>query len=84
MLGPRLLAPGDLLAAAIQSREDHGYIMDVGSQTVRGFVTSKAMAKLQQPPSVGQVVWAVVTRSEPGVVTLNPAPAKVRQEAWSR
>jgi len=27
------------------SKEDHGYIMDVGNKTVRGFIPNKAAAK---------------------------------------
>ena len=79
VLGPRLFGPGDLVVAAVESREDHGYIVDVGSATVRGFVTNKAMGKVGggQAPALGAVLWGVVSKAEPGVVTINPAPAKV-------
>ena len=78
VLGPRVFAVGDLVRAAVASKEDHGYIMDVGSNTVRGFVTSKGMGKAGNGlGEVGSVIWAVVTRAEAGVVTLNPAPSKV-------
>ena len=36
------------------SKEDHGYIMDIGSNTVRGFVPSKTMTKFKEV-TVGQV-----------------------------
>ena len=77
VLGQRVFAVGDLVRAAVASREDHGYIMDVGSNTVRGFVTSKGMGKVGGGGEVGSVIWAVVTRAEAGVVTLNPTPSKV-------
>ena len=77
VLGPRAFAVGDLVRAAVSSKEDHGYIMDVGSNTVRGFVTSKGMGKAVGSGEVGSVIWAVVTRAEAGVVTLNPTSSKV-------
>ena len=77
VLGPRTFAVGDLVRAAVSSKEDHGYIMDVGSNTVRGFVTSKGMGKAVGSGEVGSVIWAVVTRAEAGVVTLNPTSSKV-------
>ena len=77
VLGQRVFAVGDLVRAAVASREDHGYIMDVGSNTVRGFVTSKGMGKVGGGGEVGSVIWAVVTRAEAGVVTLNPTPSRV-------
>ena len=77
VLGPRSFAVGDLVRAAVSSKEDHGYIMDVGSNTVRGFVTSKGMGKAVGSGEVGSVIWAVVTRAEAGVVTLNPTSSKV-------
>merc|ERR1712223_751887 len=51
--------------------------MDVGSNTVRGFVTSKSMGKAVSSGEVGSVIWAVVTRAEAGGVTLNPTSSKV-------
>ena len=62
VLGPRDYATGDLVSAAVASREDHGFITDLSSNTLRGFVTSKAMAKANPAPTVGAVVWGVVTR----------------------
>ena len=69
VLGPRVFAVGDLVRAAVASKEDHGYIMDVGSNIVRGFVTSKGMGKVGNNgvAEIGSVIWAVVTRAEAGV-----------------
>ena len=69
---------GEILTAAVSSKEDHGYIMDLGSNTMRGFVTSKLMGRLGGV-EVGQVVWCLVTKGEAGVRTLSPVPSKV----WS-
>jgi len=69
---------GEILTAAVSSKEDHGYIMDLGSNTLRGFVSSKLMARLGSV-EVGQVVWCLVTKSEAGVRSLSPIPSKV----WS-
>ena len=69
---------GEILTAAVSSKEDHGYIMDLGSNTVRGFVNTKLMARLGSV-EVGQVVWCLVTKAEAGVRTLSPVPGKV----WS-
>ena len=77
VMGPRVLAAGEVVRAAVASMEDHGWIMDVGSNTVRGFVTAKAMARLGRPAEEGEVVWGAVTRAGAGVVQLTPAPAKV-------
>jgi len=74
----RLPNVGDIITASVTSKEDHGYIMDIGSNTVRGFVPSKTMTKFKEV-TVGQVLWCLVTRSEAGVKTLSPAPGKV----WS-
>jgi len=67
----RVPSQGDICCAAVSSKEDHGYIMDIGSTTVRGFVSNKAMSKLGEV-EIGQVLWSQVTRTEAGVVTLNP------------
>ena len=37
---------GELVTASVSSREDHGYIMDIGSNTIRGFVPAKTMSKV--------------------------------------
>ena len=66
------------MTAAVTSKEDHGYIMDLGSNTIRGFVTTKQMSKLGNV-EVGEVIWCLVTKSDVGVRTLSPVPAKV----WS-
>ena len=71
-------AVGEILTAAVTSKEDHGYIMDLGSNTIRGFVTTKLMSKLGNV-EVGEVIWCLVTKSDVGVRTLSPVPAKV----WS-
>ena len=71
-------AVGEILTAAVASKEDHGYIMDLGSNTIRGFVTAKLMSKLGNV-EVGEVVWCQVTKADVGVRTLSPVPAKV----WS-
>ena len=41
VLAGRLPGVGELCTAGVESKEDHGYIMDIGSNTVRGFVPSK-------------------------------------------
>ena len=38
---------GELITASVSSREDHGYIMDIGSNTIRGFVPAKTMSKVR-------------------------------------
>ena len=38
---------GEILTASITSKEDHGYIMDIGSNTIRGFVPAKTMSKVR-------------------------------------
>ena len=78
VLAGRAPAQGEIITAAIASKEDHGYIMDLGSNTMRGFVTRKLMAGLGSV-EVGQVVWCLVTKAEAGVRTLSPVPGKV----WS-
>ena len=50
------------MTCSVTSKEDHGYIMDIGSNTVRGFVPSKTMAKAGCDGEVGSVMWCVVTR----------------------
>ena len=50
----RLPNVGDIITASVTSKEDHGYIMDIGSNTVRGFVPSKTMTKFKEV-TVGQV-----------------------------
>jgi len=79
VLAGRLPGVGELCTAGVESREDHGYIMDIGSTTVRGFVPNKAMAKMGEV-EVGKVMWCVVTRVEAGVRSLTPIPGKV----WSQ
>jgi len=79
LLGGRLPGVGELCTAGVESKEDHGYIMDIGSTTVRGFVTNKAMAKVGDV-EVGKVMWCVVTRAEAGVRSMTPLPGKV----WSQ
>ena len=37
---------GELVTASVSSKEDHGYIMDIGSNTIRGFVPNKTMSKV--------------------------------------
>ena len=37
---------GEIVTASVSSREDHGYIMDIGSNTIRGFVPAKTMSKV--------------------------------------
>ena len=44
----RIPGMGEILTASITSKEDHGYIMDLGSNTIRGFVPSKTMTKVSQ------------------------------------
>ena len=39
---------GEILTASSTSKEDHGYIMDLGRHTIRGFVPSKTMTKVSQ------------------------------------
>jgi hypothetical protein len=39
---------------------DHGYIMDVGNASVRGFLPSKVAAKLSHTLTVGSVLLAQV------------------------
>ena len=39
------LGEGDLICGSIMSEEDHGYMMDVGNSTVRGFLSKKAAQK---------------------------------------
>ena len=58
----RLANVGDIMTCSVTSKEDHGYIMDIGSNTVRGFVPSKTMAKAGCEAEVGSVMWCVVTR----------------------
>ena len=41
VMAGRLPGVGELCTAGVESKEDHGYIMDIGSNTVRGFVPSK-------------------------------------------
>ena len=53
----------------------HGY----WEHHCRGFVSSKAMAKMGEV-EVGKVMWCVVTRVEAGVRSLTPIPGKV----WSQ
>jgi len=79
LLGGRLPGVGELCTASVESKEDHGYIMDIGSNTVRGFVPNKAMAKVGDA-EVGKVMWCVVTRAEAGVRSMTPVPGKV----WSQ
>ena len=38
---------GEIVTASVSSREDHGYIMDIGSNTIRGFVPAKTMSKVR-------------------------------------
>ncbi len=40
---------------------DHGYIMDVGNASVRGFLPAKVAAKLSHTLTVGSVLLAQVT-----------------------
>ena len=70
---------GEILTAAVSSKEDHGYIMDLGSPTIRGFVAAKMMSRALPSVEVGEVIWCLVTKAEVGVRTLSPLPAKV----WS-
>jgi len=72
----RLPVVGELCTAAIESKEDHGYILDIGSTTVRGFVPNKSMSKIGEV-DVGKVLWCVVNKVEPGVRTLTPLPGKI-------
>ena len=43
---PRIPNMGEIVTASVSSREDHGYIMDIGSNTIRGFVPAKTMSKV--------------------------------------
>ena len=43
---------GELITASVSSREDHGYIMDIGSNTIRGFVPAKTMTKVRNITAV--------------------------------
>ena len=72
-------AGGEIVTAAVSSKEDHGYIMDLGSPTIRGFVAAKMMSRALPSVEVGEVIWCLVTKAEVGVRTLSPLPAKV----WS-
>ena len=57
---------GDICLAAVSSREDHGYIMVVGSTTVRGFLSHKSAGKCPREVVVGMTMVCVVTRRETG------------------
>ena len=43
---------GELVTASVTSKEDHGYIMDIGSNTIRGFVPNKTMSKVGQKSDI--------------------------------
>ena len=82
---------GEIVTASVSSREDHGYIMDIGSNTIRGFVPAKTMSKVSNEcrtkfyissiqfgeVEVGQVLWCIITRTDAGVRTLSPVASKV-------
>lgn len=76
-MGGRIPQQGELCLAAVSSQEDHGYIMDIGSMTVRGFLPNKAAGKSSQDVKVGATMICMVTRKDAGVLTLACSPAKV-------
>jgi len=76
-MGGRIPQQGELCLAAVSSQEDHGYIMDIGSTTIRGFLPNKSAAKSPQDIKVGATIICMVTRKDAGVLTLACSPAKV-------
>ena len=46
VMAGRVPNEGDLCVASVTSQEDHGYIMDVGCTTTRGFLPQGAAKKL--------------------------------------
>ena len=48
---------GELITASVSSREDHGYIMDIGSNTIRGFVPAKTMSKVKNISAVTIILF---------------------------
>jgi len=76
-MGGRIPQQGELCIAAVSSQEDHGYIMDIGSMTVRGFLPNKAATKTGQNIKTGATLICTVTRKDAGVLTLACSPAKV-------
>ena len=47
---------GELITASVSSREDHGYIMDIGSNTIRGFVPAKTMSKVRHTDTTAAII----------------------------
>ena len=77
---------GEIVTASVSSQEDHGYIMDIWSNTIRGFVPAKTMSKVRlmitltiANTSLIQFSCGVllITRTEAGVRKLSPVASKV-------
>ncbi|XP_023328574.1 protein RRP5 homolog isoform X2 [Eurytemora carolleeae] len=78
VMAGRIPGEGDLCVASILSKEDHGYIMDVGNKTVRGFIPNKAAAKHWiKDLREGMSILCVVVKKEKGAIILKCDPGKV-------
>lgn len=73
-----------LVFAAVESVEDHGYVMDIGRSNMKAFLPKKKAEKYTQEflngqePTVGQVLATVVTKADGSVVVLSTEPGKLR------
>eukprot|EP00088_Acartia_fossae_P015650 TRINITY_DN1860_c0_g1_i2.p1 TRINITY_DN1860_c0_g1~~TRINITY_DN1860_c0_g1_i2.p1 ORF type:complete len:1447 (+),score=367.26 TRINITY_DN1860_c0_g1_i2:45-4343(+) len=78
LMATRIPDVGDLCMASVISKEDHGYIMDIGSKTIRGFLPNKAAEKhWTKTICTGSVILCVITKKDGGAVTLKCEPGKV-------
>ena len=89
-LEPTDVSPGFVLGASIVSREDRGYVVDVGLDDTPGFLP---FPKQGDPPTyaLGQLLWVAVsskrgrtlrvTTARDAVATPKPIPSTARWEA---
>jgi len=77
IMAGRIPEVGDICVCSVQSVEDHGYLMDIGSKTARGFLPRKNAQIVGQAIHVGSVILCVVTKKDGSAINLNADPVKV-------
>jgi len=78
VMAGRVPGEGELCVTSLISKEDHGYITDIGCSTTKGFLSNKAAQKYwMKSLHVGQVLLCTVVKKDRGAVTLKCEPGKV-------
>lgn len=67
-MGVSMLEEGHAMMCAVQTSEDHGYLMETGIKGVQAFLPKK---NIKTEPTVGEMVFCHITKVISGTITLN-------------